>query len=155
MKLVATKSTGIASIGFCRTKSEESTPLPGVDSSQGVSPVGSVSASGFAGGRHRRPAPPEYPFVYVGGKRTKNSKTARLEMRIQPGDKDKIVKAAKRSGISVAEYVLRCCKGHPPKAKPPEQFWELLNELYTVFDELSPEKQEKLAQLILRLQEVL
>lgn len=98
---------------------------------------------------------PEYPVFYEGGKRTKNSKTARLEMRIQPGDKDKIVKAAKRSGISVAEYVLRCCKGHPPKAKPPEQFWELLNELYTVFDELSPEKQEKLAQLILRLQEVL
>ena len=136
MKLVATKSTGIASIGFCRTKSVESTPLPGVDSFQ-------------------RKYSPEYPFVYVGGKRTKNSKTARLEMRIQPGDKDKIVKAAKRSGISVAEYVLRCCKGHPPKAKPPEEFWDLLNELYTVFDELSPEKQEKLTQLILRLQEVL
>lgn len=76
-------------------------------------------------------------------------------MRIQPGDKDKIVKAAKRSGISVAEYVLRCCKGHPPKAKPPEEFWNLLNELYTVFDELPPEKQEKLAQLILHLQEAL
>ena len=113
----------------------ESTPLPGVDSSQGK-------------------YSPEYPFVYEGGKRTKNSKTARLEMRIQPGDKDKIVKAAKVSGISVAEYVLRCCKGHPPKEKPPEEFWDLLNELYTVFDELSPEKQEKLAQLILRLQEV-
>ena len=35
------------------------------------------------------------------------------------------------------------------------EFWNLLNELYIVFDELSPEKQEKLAQLILRLQEVL
>ncbi len=85
----------------------------------------------------------------------KDNKTARLEMRIRPGDKAKIMKAAKRSGISVAEYVLQCCKAHPPKEKPLDEFWNLLNELYTVFDELSPEKQEKLAQLILRLQEVI
>ena len=83
----------------------------------------------------------------------KDTKTARLEMRIRPGDKAKIMKAAKRSGVSVAEYVVGCCKKHPPKEKPPDEFWKLLNELYTVFDELSPEKQEKLAQLILRLQE--
>ena len=83
----------------------------------------------------------------------KDNKTARLEMRIRPGDKTKIMKAAQRSGISVAEYVLKCCKAHPPKEKPPDEFWILLNELYTVFDELSPEKQKKLAQLILRLQE--
>ena len=83
----------------------------------------------------------------------KDNKTARLEMRIRPGDKEKIMKAAQRSGISVAEYVVQCCKARPPKEKPPDEFWNLLNELYTVFDELSPEKQEKLAQLILRLQE--
>ena len=83
----------------------------------------------------------------------KDNKTARLEMRIRPGDKAKIIKAAQCSGISVAEYVVQCCKAHPPKEKPPDEFWNLLNELYTVFDELSPEKQEKLAQLILRLQE--
>ena len=83
----------------------------------------------------------------------KDNKTARLEMRIRPGDKAKIMKAAKRSGVSVAEYVVGCCKKHSPKEKPPDDFWNLLDELYTVFDELSPEKQEKLAQLILRLQE--
>lgn len=83
----------------------------------------------------------------------KVNKTARLEMRVRPGDKAKIVKAANRSGTSVAEYVVGCCKACPPKEKPPDEFWNLLNELYTVFDELSPEKQEKLAQLILRLQE--
>lgn len=82
----------------------------------------------------------------------KINKTARLEMRVRPGDKAKIVKAAKRSGTSVVEYVVGCCKAHPPREKPPDEFWDLLNELYTVFDELSPEKQKKLAQLILRLQ---
>ena len=83
----------------------------------------------------------------------KDNKTARLEMRIRPGDKARIMKAAQRSGLSVAEYVVGCCKKYPPKERPPDEFWDLLNELYTVFDELSPEKQEKLAQLILRLQE--
>ena len=83
----------------------------------------------------------------------KVNKTARLEMRVRPGDKAKIVKAANRSGTSVAEYVVGCCKARPPKEKPPDEFWNLLNELYTIFDELSPEKQKKLAQLILRLQE--
>ncbi|MDO4983886.1 MAG: hypothetical protein Q4E35_10100 [Eubacteriales bacterium] len=83
----------------------------------------------------------------------KDNKTARLEMRIRLGDKEKITKAAKRSGVSVAEYVVGCCKKHPPKEKPPDEFWNLLGELYTVFDELSPESREKLAQLILRLQE--
>lgn len=72
----------------------------------------------------------------------KDNKTARLEMHIRPGDKAKIMKAAKRSGISVAEYVLQCCKAHSPKEKPPDEFWNLLNELYTVFDELSPESRK-------------
>ena len=71
-----------------------------------------------------------------------DNKTARLEMRIRPGDKAKIMKAAKRSGISVAEYVVQCCKAHPPKEKPPDEFWNLLNELYTVFDELSPKSKK-------------
>ena len=84
----------------------------------------------------------------------KDTKSARLEMRIRPGDKAKLMKAAKRSGMSVTQYVLRCCREHPPKERPPDELWDLLHELYTVFDELSPEKQEKLAQLILRLQEV-
>jgi len=38
----------------------------------------------------------------------KDNKTARLEMRIRPGDKARIMKAAQRSGISVAEYVVQC-----------------------------------------------
>ena len=85
----------------------------------------------------------------------KNKKTARLELRLQSSEKERIIKAAKRSGLSATAYVLRCCSKQPPQAKPPDEFWELLNELYTVFDELSPEKQELLAQLILRLQEVM
>ena len=84
----------------------------------------------------------------------KDNRTARLELRIRPGEKAKIMKAAERSGVSVAKYVVGCCMKHPPREKPPDEFWVLLNELYPLFDELSPEKQEKLAQLILRLQEV-
>lgn len=85
----------------------------------------------------------------------KNKKTARLELRLQPSEKERIMKAARRSGLSATAYALRCCSKQPPQAKPPDEFWELLNELYTVLNELSSEKQEELAQLILRLQEVM
>ena len=85
----------------------------------------------------------------------KNKKTARLELRLQPSEKERIMKAAKRSGLSATAHVLRCCSTQQPQAKPPDEFWELLNELYTVLDELSPKKQELLAQLILRLQKVM
>ena len=36
---------------------------------------------------------------------------ARLELRLSREDKIKIEKAAKKCGVSVKEYVLRCCKG--------------------------------------------
>ena len=85
----------------------------------------------------------------------KNNKTARLELRVRPGDKEKIARAAKRSGMSIAEYVVHCRLKQVPKAKPPEELWELFNELHEIIRELSAEKQQKLSQLILRLQEVI
>ena len=100
---------------------------------------------------------PEYPVIIKIGDEVmnKNNKTARLELRVRPGDKEKIARAAKRSGMSIAEYVVHCCLKQVPKAKPPEELWELFNELHEIIRELSAEKQQKLLQLILRLQEVI
>ena len=83
----------------------------------------------------------------------KENKTARLELRLRQADKERILKAAALCGLSASGYVLQCCSRKEPRVRPPDEFWNLLNELYTVFDELSPEKQEILAKLILRLQE--
>lgn len=83
----------------------------------------------------------------------KDNKTARLELRVQPAEKEKIQRAAKRSGLSVTGYVLQCCFKREPGNKPPDAFWALLEQLYDLVDDLSPERQEELLGLMLQLQE--
>ena len=83
----------------------------------------------------------------------KDNKTARLELRVQPAEKEKIQRSAKRSGLSVTGYILRCCTQKEPRLKPPDAFWALLEQLYDLVDYLPPEKQEELLGLMLQLQE--
>lgn len=79
-------------------------------------------------------------------------KTARLELRISQAEKASLMKKAKRCGLSATEYVLQCCSKNAPREKPPDELWQLLNELYAVCDTLPPEKRAGLEQLILSLQ---
>lgn len=79
-------------------------------------------------------------------------KTARLELRISQAEKASLMKKAKRCGLSATEYVLQCCSKNAPREKPPDELWQLLNELYAVCDTLPPEKRAELEQLILSLQ---
>lgn len=55
--------------------------------------------------------------------------------------------------MSVSGYVRQCCLGREPKGRPPDVFWELLEELYTITALLPIPEQERLSGLILRLQE--
>lgn len=85
----------------------------------------------------------------------RKQKTARLDLRVQPGQKLKIERAAKKCGLTLSEYVLQCCSKNAPREKPPEEFWQLLDQLYSIYDGLPIEKQNQLASLILSLQEVI
>ena len=82
-------------------------------------------------------------------------KTQRLEIRLTEKDKQKIVKSTEKSGLSIASFVRKCCLENKLKANPTDDFWELLEELYKLFDDLPPQKQEQLKHLILKLQEVI
>lgn len=84
----------------------------------------------------------------------KENKIARLEMRIRPAEKERLLRAAKRSGVSVTTYVLQCCKDYASKEKPPDSFWEALNDLSAFGEKLPEHLRRELAQIILRLQEV-
>ena len=55
--------------------------------------------------------------------------------------------------MSVSGYVRQCCLGREPKCKPPDVFWELLEELYAITALLPMPEQQRLSGLILRLQE--
>ena len=78
---------------------------------------------------------------------------ARLELRLSREDKTRIEKAARKCGLSVKEYVLRCCKGKEVRQKPPEEFWQILNYLYNYCDHMDEEERMQLAELILKFQE--
>lgn len=77
----------------------------------------------------------------------------RLQLRLSQKEKETIECHAKRCGMSVSRYVRQCCLGKEPRKKPPDIFWELLEELYGISALLPIPEQERLSALILRLQE--
>ena len=68
-------------------------------------------------------------------------------------EKEKMERNARRCGMSVSGYVRQCCLGREPKSRPPDVFWELLSELYSIATLLPITEQQRLSGLILRLQE--
>lgn len=77
----------------------------------------------------------------------------RLQLRLSLKEKEKIERNAKRCGMSVSGYVRQCCLGREPRTRPPDVFWELLSELYSIATLLPITEQQRLSGLILRLQE--
>ena len=77
----------------------------------------------------------------------------RLQLRLSLKEKEKIERNAQRCGMSVSGYVRQCCLGREPRTRPPDAFWELLEELYTITALLPLSEQQRLSGLILRLQE--
>ena len=77
----------------------------------------------------------------------------RLQLRLSLKEKDKIERNARRCGMSVSGYVRQCCLGREPRTRPPDVFWELLEELYAIAALLPMPEQQRLSGLILRLQE--
>lgn len=77
----------------------------------------------------------------------------RLQLRLSLKEKEKMERNARRCGMSVSGYVRQCCLGREPKSRPPDVFWELLEELYAITVLLPIAEQERLSELILQLQE--
>ena len=87
----------------------------------------------------------------------------RIKVRLTEEENEKLKQNSTLCGLTQSEYVRQICKGICPKPKPPEAFWELMNELYKVHSALrqcakyEPPAGEICAdieQLVLDLQEV-
>ena len=85
----------------------------------------------------------------------KENRTARLEMRIRPSEKENILRAAKRCGLPVTKYVLKCCSGVEPRQKPPDAFWDILNDLANLGRNMDETQRMQLGEIILSLQELI
>lgn len=77
----------------------------------------------------------------------------RLQLRLSLKEKEIIGRNAQHCGMSVSRYVRQCCLGREPRTRPPDVFWELLSELYSIATLLPITEQRRLSGLILRLQE--
>lgn len=77
----------------------------------------------------------------------------RLQLRLSQEEKEKIERNAQRCSMSVSRYVRQCCLDRELKGRPPEVFWQLLEELYAIAALLPVTEQQRLSGLILRLQE--
>ena len=110
-----------------------------------------VTSIGFVG---TNPKSTPLPGVdYPNQRRYMKKNDTRLQLRLSLKEKDKIERNARRCGMSVSGYVRQCCLGREPKGRPPDVFWELLEELYTITALLPMPEQQRLSGLILRLQE--
>ena len=88
----------------------------------------------------------------------------RIKVRLTEEENEKLKQNSTLCGLTQSEYVRQLCKDIRPKPKPPEAFWELMNELYRVHSALrlcakyEPSAREictEIEQLVLTLQEVI
>ena len=87
----------------------------------------------------------------------------RIKVRLTEEENEKLKQNSTLCGLTQSEYVRQLCRGIHPKPKPPDAFWELMNELYKVHSSLAecakyePSAREictEIEQLVLDLQEV-
>lgn len=62
----------------------------------------------------------------------KQSNKKVITVRLTEEEKQKLERCANLCGLSQSEFIRQPCAGKTPKAKPPQEFWELLNSLYSV-----------------------
>ena len=87
----------------------------------------------------------------------------RIKVRLTEEENEKLKQNSALCGLTQSEYVRQLCRDICPKPKPPDAFWELMNELYKVHSSLAecakyePSAREictEIEQLVLDLQEV-
>ena len=61
----------------------------------------------------------------------------RIKVRLTEEEKEKLERNSALCGLTQSEYVRQLCRGVHPKPKPPDVFWELMDELYKAHSNLN------------------
>ena len=82
--------------------------------------------------------------------RNPKEKFARIDIRIEPKDKEKIKRIAEKCNLSVSEYVVQRALGYAPRTVRPDVFFDFYNKLCELCNssEITPETENKLLALI-------
>jgi hypothetical protein len=68
-----------------------------------------------------------------------NAKSEKIKLRLTPEEKAKVKHDAALCGLTQSEYLRQLCLGKQPRAKQPDEFWALMDELYkihSIFEQL-------------------
>ena len=60
----------------------------------------------------------------------------RIKVRLTEEEKEKLERNSALCGLTQSEYVRQLCRGIHPKPKPPDVFWQLMDELYQIHSAL-------------------
>ena len=60
----------------------------------------------------------------------------RIKVRLAEEEKEKLERNSALCGLTQSEYVRQLCRNVHPKPKPPDVFWELMEELYKAHSDL-------------------
>ena len=84
--------------------------------------------------------------------RNQKEKLARIEIRTEPGKKEKIKRLADKCNLSVSEYMIQRALGYEPRSVLPDTFYHFYGKLCDMANELSgkvtPETEAKLLELV-------
>ena len=61
--------------------------------------------------------------------KNKNERICRMDFRVSPSEKEKIIGIAKKCKISTSEYLRKRALGYAVKAAPPEAFFYFMRDL--------------------------
>lgn len=93
-----------------------------------------------------------------------SNEKVRIKVRLTEEENQKLEHDSALCGLSQSEYVRQLCRGIHPKPKPPEGFWQMMNELYQIHSALREcgkyepsalEIRTEIEQLVLDLQEAI
>ena len=82
--------------------------------------------------------------------RNPKEKFARIDIRVKPKDKEKIMRLAEKCNLSVSEYVVQRALGYAPRTVQPDVFFDFYNKLCQLDNTagFTPEIENKLLSLI-------
>jgi hypothetical protein len=66
-----------------------------------------------------------------------NAKSEKIKLRLTPEEKAKVKHDAALCGLTQSEYLRQLCLGKRPRARQPDEFWTLLDELYKIHSSLA------------------
>ena len=60
----------------------------------------------------------------------------RIKVRLAEEEKEKLERSSALCGLAQSEYDRQLCRGIHSKPKPPDAFWQLMDELYKAHSDL-------------------